>query len=61
VESLLLFGPSLILSAVIVLALWEEGRPPRRRRLARDKRSRPLQPEDSAVLRDLPDPATKCA
>ncbi len=36
-EPLILFGPSLILSVVIVLALWEERRPPRPRRLMRSR------------------------
>jgi hypothetical protein len=61
VDSLFLFGPSLVLSATILLAMWEEGRPPRRRRLTRDKRPRPLQPVDTAALQDRPEPAAKAA
>jgi hypothetical protein len=51
-EALFLFGPSLILSVTIVLALWEEGRPPRRRRLKRHRSPGPLKPADSVVLRE---------
>lgn len=60
-ESLLLFGPSLILSAAILLAMWEDGLLPRRRRLTRDKRPRPLQPVNAVVLQDRPKPAAKAA
>jgi hypothetical protein len=45
-EALFLFGPSLILSAAIVLALWEEGRPPRWRRLTRYRPPRPQKPAE---------------
>ncbi|MCZ8097863.1 MAG: hypothetical protein O9972_08105 [Burkholderiales bacterium] len=60
-EPLILFGPSLILSAVILLALWEEGRPPRTRRLTRHRSPGPRDPVDPVAMQDRTRAAAEAA